>query len=204
MVGFPNMGFFEPLRYITQFRTVWLAGRYGGGKTALAVELAAQLIEEKFADKVVSNLPLNIGGRETVIKKGEIQDIEDAVLLLDEGWQELEIGSGQKAIKEWLAYLRKQNHYVLLPSVLSLAKEVSRYTIERRFNLLQLGIPYWIYQWRLITGAYTKKDTQYGHIYWGSPTKIFGSYDTEYRPDGQRWFLYDFSYGQGSESGQAE
>jgi DNA helicase TIP49 (TBP-interacting protein) len=72
MVGFPNMGFFEPLRYITQFRTVWLAGWYGGGKTALAVELAAQLIEEKFVDKVVSNFLFNIGGCEIVIKKGEI------------------------------------------------------------------------------------------------------------------------------------
>jgi hypothetical protein len=187
------MGFFEPLRYITQFRTVWLAGRYGGGKTALAVELATQLVEEKFADKIVSNLPLNVGGRLTVIKKGDIADIKDAVLLLDEGWQELEIGSSQKAVKEWLAYLRKQNHYVLLPSVLSLAKEVSRYTIERRYNLLQLGLPYWVYQWRLITGTYTKKDTQHGWIYWGSPTNIFGAYDTEYRPDGQRWFLYEFN-----------
>jgi hypothetical protein len=190
-----DVGFFEPTRYITLFRTVWLAGRYGGGKTALGVHLALSLVEQKFASTIVSNLPLNIG-TPTIIDRGDIADVRDAVLLLDEGWQELEIGSGQKKIKEWLAYLRKQNHYVLLPSVLSLAKEVAHFTIERRFNLLPLGIPYWVYKWRLVTGAYTKKDVQFGYIYWHKPSRIFGTYDTEYRPDGQKWYLYKFDTAQ--------
>lgn len=187
-----DIGFFEPTRYITLFRTVWLAGRYGGGKTALGVHLALSLVEQGFAANIVSNLPLNIGPGE-VIKRGDIADVTDAVLLMDEGWQELEIGSGQKAIKTWLAYLRKQNHYVLLPSVLSLAKEVAQFTIERRYNLLPIGLPYWVYRWRLITGAYTKKDVQHGWIYWNNPGRIFGTYDTEYRPDGERWYLYRFN-----------
>jgi hypothetical protein len=186
------MGLFEPLRYVTLFRTLWLAGRYGGGKTALAVYLAAELVSNKFASTIVSNLPLDLGVSGTVIKKGDIAEITDAVLLLDEGWQELEVGASNKAIKEWLAYLRKQNHFVLMPSVLALARQVSIFTVERRFNGLPFGVPYWFYQWRLTTGLQTKKRSDRGWLWWHYPQRMFGSYDTEYRPDGQRWFVYEF------------
>jgi hypothetical protein len=187
-----TVGMWEPVRYLTLFRTLWFAGRYGGGKTALAVYMAAQLVIERYATTIVSNLPLDLGVDGVTIKRGDISGIKDAVLLLDEGWQELEIGSSAKAVKAWLAYLRKDNLHVLLPSVHALAREVSNYTIERKWNLLVFGLPYWVYQWRLITGHHSKKDVSMGWLYLHKPQRIFGSYDHEYRPDGERWFVYEF------------
>lgn len=192
------VGEWDLIHYATTFRTVWFGGRYGGGKTSLAVWLALGLVEQRYASTIISNLPLALDG-EQIIGREEARSASDAVLILDEGWQELEVGSSNRSIKEWLAFLRKQNQIVLLPSVLPLARQVSVFTVERRFNGYPFGLPIWVYRWRLNTGAITRRSSELGWLWWVRPSDVFGVYDHEYRPDGKRWFRYDFDFDSDSD-----
>jgi hypothetical protein len=102
-------------------------------------------------------------------------------------------GTSNGQVNQWLAYLRKQNQHILLPSVLPLARQVSHFVLERQYNLLPIGLPYWVYKWRLKGGSLSsKKETLYGWYWWGRPTKIFGYYDHLARPD-DKYYVYQFS-----------
>lgn len=171
---------FEVLRYITLFRTCWIGGRYGGGKSALAVHLALQLIAEGHCTKVAANMPLHLGVAGRAIEADEVQALTDVAIILDEGWNQLGKGSDNHKLKMWLAYLRKRNQYVLMPSVLDLARQLMVFTIERRFNFIPLGLSAWLYQWRLRTGGITKRSEQTGYFVWSKPQAAFAFYDHIY------------------------
>lgn len=182
----------EMLKYVVLFRTCLLGGRYGGGKTALAVHMAIELVRQRHAISICSNLPLNLGVEGEPVSRAEVQESRDSVIILDESWLELGKGVDSKKLRSWLAYLRKHNQYVLLPSVMELTSQVSQFSVERRYNLLQLGLPVWVYQWKLTTGRHTQKNGENGWFYWMRPTRIFGAYDHIWKPDDEHYWRYTF------------
>lgn len=184
----PSMS--DILHHTSLFRVVQISGRYGGGKTSLSVALAMQLVKSGHAHTIVSNVPLSFEADAT-IQRSDVSDIHDAAIILDEAWLELGQGVDNRKIRDWLAYLRKNNQYILLPSVLPLARIVSTFTVEREYSLTPLGLPLWIYQWRLNIGSSSNRNRNVGRFYWWRPSSIFPFYDHTYKPS-EDYYVYRF------------
>lgn len=183
--------FVEAIHYTTLFRTCWLSGRYGGGKTSLAVRLALALVADGYAARIVSNVPLHIGIEPAVTDSAGAVEVRDAVLLIDEAWSELGMGADSRKLRQWLAYLRKHNQFVLMPSVLAISRHAAAFSIEREWSLSPAGIPLWIYRWRLVVASASgRKRPETGLFFWWRPQEVFSLYDHTYKPD-DRYFVYD-------------
>lgn len=158
------------LGYLRTYRIVHIGGRYGGGKTALAQKLAADLLESGFCRYLVSNVrsvwqdePADV-----VLRDGLYAD---AVVVLDEGG--LFLKSSFDAEK-FLAFLRKLNIVLIIPSVLPPSSRVRMLSIQRTMNLQSVGLPLWLYTTTLWYG-HVKENTRFG---WWMPSEIYGVYDT--------------------------
>lgn len=126
------------LRYVQVFRVALYSGRYGGGKTLLAVA-TADYFRRKYGYSVYSNIP--VSGAVTTLQ-------ERQVLILDEAWLEFSEQS-TKTLREWFAYTRKRDQIILLTSVLPLAGKFFQLRVQRWFNGMSVGLPFAIYQWFL-------------------------------------------------------
>lgn len=174
----------EPvLQAVHQFRSVWVKGRYGGGKTLLSVVLAHRLAE-RYGYEIASNIPVT-GGR--LLKPSSAPPKSRTVVLFDEAWLALGEGVGQKRILQYMAFLRKQDLVLLMPSVLELGKKAFYLWIRRRYNFGVFGIPLWVYEWGM-RGAWKKKDISTFMMWF--PQRAFGSYDTLAQPE-QIGVLFD-------------
>ena len=159
----------DPVALLTAFRTVWIRGRYGGGKTSFAVWLTLELLKRRYARHVVSNIELTHERlehvRTTTEKKflkelielyesaADVEDVSaldselvDCVMLIDESWRLLADDMPAQTRKTLTAYLRKLNQYLVLPSVMAVHKALTVYSIERVWDgRAALGIPVWWY-----------------------------------------------------------
>jgi hypothetical protein len=140
--------------YCSTFRVVHIGGRYGGGKTSLAWRLAYELVDKGLARYVISNVksvwsddPAKITLRQGVYV--------DAVVILDEGG--IFLKTGYDADK-FLAFLRKLNITLLIPSVLPPATKARFLSVQRVWNAGVLGLPLWWYRVDLIYGTTREKD----------------------------------------------
>lgn len=174
--------------YLTLYRTLRITGYLGAGKTALAVHLADRLLAAGFAARVVSNITLTgrvvaeFGDWKEALSRG----LRDTVILYDESWIELGQGVRQARVLEYMAWLRKDNAYLLMPSTHELTPLVSQLQCERVFNGLMFGIPVW--RWAFWQGRSSKKTRQYW-LQW-YPQRVFPLYDTKERPGA--WRLYEW------------
>lgn len=184
------------LHAVHTFRNVWVRGRYGGGKTLLAVALADSL-SRSYGYKVYANIPVHLeksvsnlatcDGTSKLCDDGcrarlsaGLPGKYHAVVIYDEAWLSLGSGTSPKQIKKYLAYLRKMDVVLLMPSVLQMARHSYLLWCERKMNLGALGIPIWSYQWA-VAGSTPKKDG--GTFYMVRPQRWFGVYDTHAQPE---------------------
>lgn len=66
-----NGGMF--LRAVSDYKVLWLDGRYGGGKTLLAFMIAKQLVDKGYSRYIVANIPTVWGdGLKTVDRKSVV------------------------------------------------------------------------------------------------------------------------------------
>lgn len=151
---------------LTGFRTLWLSGRYGGGKTSLAIALGARLLKEGYADKIVANFPM-IGRTYPVPVP-----LTNAVIILDEAWQYMKDG---QAVEDYAAFLRKFNVYLIMPSVLDIHHSLRYLATWRVFNGEVIGLPMWFYRWKLFSRSMSDQGFWVAH----RPHTIFGSYPTK-------------------------
>ena len=160
----------QALAYCKLYRVVWMGGRYGGGKTALAFRLAHDLLKNHGYRYLLSNVKSvwTDDPKKIVLRDGQYAD---AVVILDEGGLFLK---SSKDAETFLAFLRKLNVVILIPSVTPPTLKVRSFTIQRVYNLYSYGLPAWVYRWTLSSGHI--KET--GLFYWVSPPEIFGVYDT--------------------------
>jgi len=160
----------EFLNMLLAFRIVWLSGRFGGGKTSLAFMLSAWLLANGKVDTVVGNLEGSIISPVTV-------PLYNASIILDESWIYID---DRSSVTEYAAFVRKFNHYLLLPSVWPPHNRFTFLSVQRVFNAYTVGIPAWVYRWQL--GMRSVKEKGYFSIF--NPSAIFGHYDTEFVPSG--------------------
>lgn len=182
------------LNYSWLYRMVWLSGRFGGGKTSLAVAVAVWLCQRNYARYIASNIKLALGREVARVSASELRRVScegpvyrDTVILMDEAWTVLGKGVGRKTVVDWLAYMRKGNNFLIMPSVLPLVNEVTVLRAERVFNGLQLGVPVWLYRWHL--GDY-KRGGDRGWYVFHNPSSVFGLYDTLGIPS-EEFTIYD-------------
>ena len=161
------------------YRTCWFMGRYGGGKTSLAVIMAARLLAEKRINNVFSNIPLSFSTSLDDIGTmtgSEFSDwFKNCALLLDETWIYI---NDRNAVVDYAAFIRKFNQYLLMPSVFPVHQRLSYFFVQRVFNGYTLGIPAWFYQWNISNRGIKEK----GYFAVTNPTAVFGQYPTDYVP----------------------
>jgi len=130
--------------YTLLYRSVYFQGRYGSGKTALAVYLAVRLAE-KYGYKIISNIEIK---HPSVITTPRPSDFEHSVVLLDEAGDVLDAYEFKSELIRYFKYLRHRDLVILLPSVDEVHKRLRKLIVERVFNLEAVsGIPIWFYQW---------------------------------------------------------
>jgi hypothetical protein len=160
------------------YRVCWLMGRYGAGKTSLAVIMAAKLLAESRVDYVVSNIPLSfstpVEGK-FIPTPPDGEKIKNAGILLDEAWIYIE---NRQSVVDYAAFVRKQNHFLLLPSVFPVHARLSYFYVQRVFNAYTLGIPAWVYQWNINNKGIKER----GHFAVYNPISVFGHYPTDFVP----------------------
>jgi hypothetical protein len=165
-VRFFNAG--EFLNMLLAFRICWIDGRHGGGKTSFAVILAAWLLANKKVDLVVSNIPNNFRSEPTI-------PLNNACIILDEAWIYLD---SRQSIFDYAAFVRKFNHFLLLPSVWEVHSKLSFFTCYRIFNGYAYGVPAWIYKWKLRRSSV--KDNGWFMVI--NPEAVFGLYPDKFVP----------------------
>lgn len=182
-------------------RTLWLAGRFGGGKTLLAFGSAIWLYENGYADCIVSNIPSNLSvpigdvwirkySREEFEQRGDNRQYDtvvadqcpdgyrpglaNAAVVFDEAWILLDAREWKRQVGRTIgAYLRKYNLYLILPSVFPVDVRFRQFYCQRVLNLAVFGFPMWIYKWRLECGLIDDGGT-FG--LW-RPSALYGTYD---------------------------
>lgn len=160
--------------YVRQFRCVWFDGKYGSGKTALAMRTALQLCEMGVCRYILSNLqsPLVTRPADVELRPGVRGAWHaDAAIVLDEA------GTFIKSTRDsdgYLAALRKLNVILLLPSVEPLPPKLARLVVERTYDWGTIGLPFWQYA----LSVTTRKQKEATSFFWRSPSEIYGIYDT--------------------------
>lgn len=151
---------------LLNFRVVWVTGRYGAGKTSLAFLCGAKLLAEGYAENVISNIPCSFGSGVDVLSR-------PSAIILDESWIYIE---GRQDVYDYAGFVRKFNHYLLLPSVFPVHARLSYFSVQRVFNAYTLGIPAWWYRWNLRS----KDVKEQGYFGIFNPKAIFGHYPTDF------------------------
>lgn len=150
-------------------QTVYIGGRPGGGKTLLAYCLGAWLKVNNYVDGVISNIPMNI--RHTPVTVPVFRQ----AIILDESWIYL---ADRGSVFRYAGFVRKDEDYLLLPAVYPVHRLLMRFTVERIFNAYSVGIPAWVYIWRLDRLSVKEK----GHFVLYNPAAVFGKFDTKAKP----------------------
>lgn len=157
------------------YRVAHLAGRFGSGKTALAYRLAYELLEHHGFRYILSNCEDVWSDRpEDIVLRPDAKGdptYMDAVVILDEAGIVFE---GTQHARQFVAFMRKFNVCLLLPSVEAPPSRVRFLQIMRKYNFNALGLPLWWYEARLNTGL-DRVRYQFG---WWQFSEIFGVYDT--------------------------
>lgn len=157
---------------LTLFRLCWIRGRFGGGKTFLAVAIANELIKRGICDGAIANIPTRLklpNWRKNLIRR--------TAIVFDEAWLYLDNRTSLTNDRSYGAFARKFETIWLLPSVIPLDKRVSFLAVERifRINIPVVGaifkhinrIPFlgrilreitwlfeefWVYRWQVSLG----------------------------------------------------
>jgi hypothetical protein len=131
----------------------------------LSVLMAARLLAEGRVKNVVSNIPLTFS-------VSPVAPLGESAILLDESWVYLET---RKDVMDYAGFVRKFNHYLLLPSVFPVHNRLSFLFVQRVFNGYTVGLPVWFYRW----GLREKDVKEYGYFGLFNPTAAYNHYPTK-------------------------
>lgn len=174
---------------LNQFRVAWLMGGYGSGKTLLAYSLAWELYKSGRYRYILGNSssvwtdsPENV-----VLRDGSYVD---AVVILDEGGLFMRVS---RDADQFMLGLRKLNITIIVPSVLPPSQRIKFLQVQRVLNGQVIGLPAWIYEYRLSIGSEHEKS-------WMAlikPSEMYGIYDTMDYPIDDLYMSDWFDYWMG-------
>jgi len=175
-----------PYSLLKVWRSVWIRGRFGGGKTSLAMAWAKMLKDSGFVRYIISNTPCVWADNFVIRSRDDMQMVGykhlqpritkdeytlDVAVVLDEAGLFLRMG---KKADEFSAFLRKMNVVLIMPSVRSVHASLRSFQVTRLLNLSKFGLPAWMYKYRLTDGG--ERDEE--KFLWVRPGQVFGYYDT--------------------------
>lgn len=157
------------LQMIQAYRLIWISGRFGGGKTSLAFELARNYAEKGY--KIITNTKSIWGEDLSQIGIDENGHL-GSVVVLDEGGIVFKRNTQAEQIA---AYAAKMDVIFLIPSFWPPARKFRVLELQPIWNLTGIGIPYIQYQWRVQVGGF-KDEGSFG---WLFPQGIYGVYSRQ-------------------------
>lgn len=152
---------------LRNFRLCWLAGRVGGGKTALAVRLGYYFYERGWAKHIIGNFPCVL-----FTDLHRLPELRDCFVILDEAgvWMD------ERLFDQVVAYLRKRNVYVMMPSYLAPPTKARSIYVQRTLNGHAFGVNCWWY-----TGMVKNLFVQDKYsLAWTNPREVYGLWDTSH------------------------
>jgi hypothetical protein len=164
----------EFFQQVIATRNIWLAGRLGSGKTALAVMMADELLRLGVCQYVWSNFPLRVD-RWPPPTDGFLQH---CVVIVDEAHELINARDFQTNSRQFGAYGRKFWNIWLYPSVDAPDKRVRTIRVQRRFKLDFLPTHIWVYGYSMSYG----EEYDLGWFAVLSCESVFGLYDNIYVP----------------------
>jgi hypothetical protein len=183
----------EVMEYIALFRTVWIRGRLGFGKTALATLIAKRLLEDGLADGVVTNYP--------TVLPNHVSGVDDGTLLnrvevWDEAWQDMDARTSMTNDRSVGAYLRRWGTYLILPSVHPVDRRLRAVEIAPSHKNIITGKTIW----NFIVNDGSKEPYQGSFAI--DIKQAYGLYSTSYIPVSDCGLLARFRYTYYMETGQ--
>jgi len=156
-------------------RVMWISGYMGTGKTLLGVALFHEMYKRKLITGVISNIPTTLP-----LPDWEREFLMHAGLLFDEAGVQMDARTSMANSREYGAYARKLDYYLISPSVIPVDKRIAHMRCERVFKLRYGIIPeIWIYRYTRTLG---EDKIVWGHFALIDPSQYFGMYDTDYIP----------------------
>lgn len=156
------------LNLVRTYRTLWMTGNYGGGKTSLCYRIAWDLVANYDYKYLLTNCS-DIWSDNFGSVSFDDDNFLRLVILLDEAGLFLKTG---RDVDDFLAFMAKMDTILLCPSIEPPPLRVRRLTCQLTWKLTSLGIPAWLYSWRLSSGAIKESGT----FVWYNPSEIFGVY----------------------------
>jgi len=156
------------LGILDMYRLIWISGKFGGHKTALAFRLAEDYLKKGY--RLITNNKTVWADNMNEIDLNENNQLH-AVLLLDEGGLYFK---STKQIELIAAYARKMDCIYIIPSIFPPAKIAQIVNIQPVVSLKSTGLPIILYKWTIRIGQY--KDN--GWFIWWNPSEIYGIYST--------------------------
>jgi hypothetical protein len=154
---------------IDMYRLVWIGGKFGGHKTAIAFAISEMFLKKGY--RLVTNCRCVWGDDLEKVQLDQDNHLH-AVVLLDEGGMYFK---ASRQIEQISNYAAKMDCIYLIPSHSPPAKAAQIITIQPIISLKATGIPLIIYTWRVEIGSFKDK----GSFGWWNPAEIYGVYSRQ-------------------------
>lgn len=157
------------LGVLDMYRLIWISGRFGGHKTALAFKIAERYLKRGY--KLATNSRTVWADDLDKITLNDNNQLK-AVCILDEGG--LYFKSGRQ-VEQIAAYAAKMDVVYIIPSFWPPTKAAQIINIQPVVSLKATGLPVIIYKWRVDIGQFREK----GWFAWWDPKEIYGIYSRQ-------------------------
>jgi hypothetical protein len=176
-VTYPKPSFFNAesfLEALLAYRLVWIRGRLGGGKTALAFALAKWLYETRGKDgrRLVDGVFTNVPSDPDYIPR--LDRCYRACVILDEGWAHgADARDSRFKYSGYGAYARKLDCFWIQSSKNEIDKRMTDVICRRRGDIWMIKA--WLYTW-------SDGEDSRGWFLWRRYYEVFGRYLTKFIP----------------------
>lgn len=157
------------LGILDMYRLIWISGRFGGHKTALAFQIAKRYLEKGY--RLITNSRCVWADDWENVELDE-NDKVHAVIVFDEGG--LYFKSGRQ-VEQIAAYAAKMDCVYIFPSFFPPTTLAQIVNIQPVVSLKATGLPVIIYKWTVKIGQFKEN----GWFFWWNPKEIYGIYSRQ-------------------------